>query len=201
MRLFVLLIFTIILNTAYAQEHSDKEHLLFFGVPVDGSIESFRHNLTWSDKFERRADKDEKDQFAFAGEIFGEWFWVWAYYDTKREINDNLVYQVVISKWFDTKEQATSYMAKYLNGLKGIYGDLISDIKQTDTSLDIEMNNGCVNMILKDKGEGKWSMVSRFLDYKNDRRVNKVFDYYGTPAIGCDGTYDIDPSKLKIHGR
>ena len=63
------------------------------------------------------------------------------------------------------------------------------------------MDNGSFEAILKDKGEGKWSMVARFLDYANDRRVFKRLDYYDIPARGKDGTYDISPEKLKYHDR
>ena len=201
-RLVLSFLCVITFSVIYAQNNI-KEHLLFVDVPIDGSIASFSHNLTKSGDFERRPEKDEKGLLAFSGDIFEEGipFWVWAYYDTKREINDNLVFQVVISRWFDSKEEATSYLTTSAICIEGLYQEHITNTKRTETSLDVDMDNGSFEAILKAKGEGKWSMVARFLDYANDRRVFKTLDYYDIPARGKDGTYDISPEKLIYHDR
>lgn len=195
-------LYAITFLVTYAQNNI-KEHLLFLDIPIDGSIASFSHVLTKFGDFTRRPEKDEKGQLAFSGDIFEEGipFWVWAYYDTKREINDNLVFQVVISRWFDTKEEATSYLTTSAICIEGLYEEHITNTKRTETSFYFEMDNGSVEAILKDKGEGKWSMTARFLDYANGRRVFKTLDYYDIPARGGDETYDISPEKLKYHGR
>ena len=76
-------------------------------------------------------------------------------------INDNLVFQVVISRWFDSKEEATSYLTTSANCIEGLYQEHITNTKRTETRLYVVMDNGSFEAILKDKGEGKGIRVKR----------------------------------------
>ncbi len=189
-------IFCLVICRGFAQEH-----LLFFGIPIDGSIESFEHNMLWNEQFERHSDKDENGEWVFSGKILDEYFWIYADYDTKRAINARMVYQVVAVHFFESRTEAEDFLSRYFLHLMDIYGDHVRHSSNDKQQLAIEMGNGIVEAVLKDKGNGRWSIVSRFLDDENDRRRTKTFDYYSTPSKGSDGSYDISPEHLKIHGR